>query len=734
MREMQKIHPLRAKREAQNLTREQLAQEMIERGLGLGPATIKRAEHGKSIGPDSRRRLCEFFGCSSEELGFMSFEDSAGQNEGEEVKRNITQPATYNALAQYVQQQRFRLFQAMAPGATALRVGEIIGQDNLFIPPPWKLLHSATPSQNLTSYLIEALLQKRRILLLGEAGQGKTTILKLVFTRLADCFLEDSSSPIPIYIPLREHSSFAESAIDILWMHMGEEFPLPYEEFVSLLRNNQIAFLFDGFDEMRGEITQHSINERAACKIFRYPSVLSCRKSFFDFYLSMSPLQDVYSENVELQPLQALSDPVAHYIAAFCQRQHWSVQAGSAAPSRIIEAIRLSPELQDLAQRPLLLLMILEIFASAGNLDEKQWSITKLYRRYSERWLKHEASKPDSVLKWNEKVAILQEAAWFTYQGTSGFPSSLSEHVTFTHEELQRFVKSIIAQYGGVSPAQLFDDLCFRTLLTASEGASYAFIHKSFQEYFVARYVFECMRGKPDGQVLETIEEALAASLPFDIATFLKKMLKESASYEKDLIVTNLITVYQRNQRQEKRPTTIRQQASYFLTNLATEQAVRFLEEVYREEPNKWVQRGIMVGLALYAAQAEMLERYLRIVQQDREAAAINVGYHLIYYGDYAGDLDSLDPFRQTITSSEKTVAALFRHLENEHYKDGWALNLLTLSALLELQGVSILQTQAWYLPFLQAFLGRDDHRGAILLTEIERLQQLIEGASLGKH
>ncbi len=733
MREMQKIHPLRVIREAHNLTREQLAQEMIARGIGIGAATIKRAERGESIGPDSRRRLCEFFGCSSKELGFILSEDPARQNEGEEVKSNITQPATYDALAQYVQQQRLRLFQAMAPGATALRVGEIIGHGNLFIPPPWKPLHGSTASQNLIDYLIEALLQNQRVLLLGDAGQGKTTTLKLVFTRLADCFLSDSSSPLPVYIPLREYASFSENALDILWEHVREEFPLSYEVFTSLVRNKRVVFLFDGFDEIPGEVTQRSINERGACNIFRYPSLLSCRKSFFDFYLSMSPLQEVYPEQVELQPLQALSDPVTHYIAAFCQRQLLAAQAGSVTPSRIIDAIRVSPELQDLAQRPLLLLMILEIFASAGNLDDKQWSITKLYRRYSERWLKHEASKPDSVLKWNEKVEVLQEVAWFTYRGNRGFPSSLSEHTTFTYEELQIFVKSIVARYSGMSSAQLLDDLCFRTLLSASEGTSYAFIHKSFQEYFIARYVFECMRMKPDAQVLETIEQALAASLPFDIATFLKKMLKESTPYEKDVIVASLITVYQRNRKKEKQPTTIRQQASYFLTNLATERAVCFLEEVYLEEPNKWVQRGIMVGLALYAGRAEMLERYLRIVQQDREAAAINVGYHLIYYGDYAGDLDSLDPFEQTITCSEKTVAALIRHLENERYRDGWALNLLTLSALLELQGASILQTQTWYLPFLQAFLGRNDHQGEVLLAEKERLQQLIEGASIGK-
>ena len=382
---MQKIHPLRAIREAHNLTREQLAQE-----IGVGSATIKRAERGESISLESRRRLCTRFERTSEELGLVYSNDPTKQSNGEGAKRNTMQSATYDALAQYIQQQRLRLFQSMAPGATALRVGEIIEHGSLFIPPPWKLLQGSTASQNLTDYLMESLRQKQRILLLGDAGQGKTTILKLVFTRLADCFLEDPSSPLPIYVPLREHASFSEGALDILWMHVGEEFPLPYEEFASLVRNNQIAFLFDGFDEMRGEITQRSINERAACKIFRYPSVLSCRKSFFDFYLTMSPLQELYPQQVELQPL-AFNDPVTHYIAAFCQWQQHAGRMHTASSEKIINTIQMSPELQDLAQRPLLLMMILDVLTDSKEILDGQWSITKLYKKYSERWLKHDA-------------------------------------------------------------------------------------------------------------------------------------------------------------------------------------------------------------------------------------------------------------------------------------------------------------------------------------------------------
>lgn len=62
--DIQAMHPLRAMREARNVTRERLAEE-----AGMGAAAIKRAEGGESINLESRRRLCAFFGCSAEGLG-----------------------------------------------------------------------------------------------------------------------------------------------------------------------------------------------------------------------------------------------------------------------------------------------------------------------------------------------------------------------------------------------------------------------------------------------------------------------------------------------------------------------------------------------------------------------------------------------------------------------------------------------------------------------------------------
>jgi transcriptional regulator with XRE-family HTH domain len=58
------LHPLRAAREARNLTQEGLAA-----ATGLSPETIRRAERGRPIGLHSRGRLCAFFQRSPQELG-----------------------------------------------------------------------------------------------------------------------------------------------------------------------------------------------------------------------------------------------------------------------------------------------------------------------------------------------------------------------------------------------------------------------------------------------------------------------------------------------------------------------------------------------------------------------------------------------------------------------------------------------------------------------------------------
>ncbi len=65
-------HPLRMARERHNLTQQRLAD--ITR---VGARTIWGAEHNEPISAESRRRLCEYFGLTAEELGLLAEEGNS---------------------------------------------------------------------------------------------------------------------------------------------------------------------------------------------------------------------------------------------------------------------------------------------------------------------------------------------------------------------------------------------------------------------------------------------------------------------------------------------------------------------------------------------------------------------------------------------------------------------------------------------------------------------------------
>lgn len=638
----------------------------------------------------------------------------------------------YFALATYLEQQRTHLLDALAPGSTNLHVKDIVGNGGLFIRPAWKISGSNTPSTDLVEHLIDALTRGQRVLILGEAGQGKTILLKQIFTRMVDRFLDEPQhkTPIPLYIPLREFPSLTGNPFELAWSYFHEEFPLPFEEFTSLVRNNRIAFLLDGFDEIRGELTQRSINERASSRLFMFSAVLTCRKNFYEFYLSLSTLQEQYPQKIELQPLE-LTNPVRQYIAAFCHKRERIASGTATTPEKIVDIIQANQELRDLAQRPLLLVMMLDIFTDTQETDEEEWGKAKLYRKYTEKWLKNEASKPDSVLRWNEKAALMQELAWSIYLAKTSLPSRYGsyQNVTFTQSDLSLLLERFATQYRHIPFIQLMDDICFRSFLIANDGDTYYFIHKSFQEYYVAKYIFESLRNRE--RSLNAVAEVFREFLPVEIGGFLKNMLqaRDFSRYDRDLVIDILTQIYQQNSLNDTPSVTIRQNASAYLAFLGTPKAIQFLEQMYEKESNKWVQRGMMVGLALFCGRSDILDRYIDMILNDPEAASINIGYHLVYYGDQPLEEGYYDRGGE---KCDGTVRSIFRRLRSEHYRIGWVLDLLTLRTLLCQRGLTILSSNDQYISFLEEFLDRNHlKQGKVFHQEKQRLQEIIKGGIL---
>ena len=309
-------------------------------------------------------------------------------------------------------------------------------------------------------------------------------------------------------------------------------------------------------------------------------------------------------------------------------------------------------------------------------------------------------------------------------------PYHPTQSVTFTYQSIEPTIKHFTNQYSPITRSQIIDDLCFRTLLIISEGESYYFIHKSFQDYFAARHIFSNLKSKEkDDIVIKNIEKVLEILIPFDIGIFLKHFLEEKDTFisDKTLVANNLIKVYHYFIGNDFHSVIIRQQSSHYLTLLKSNDAVQFLIQAYQAEPNKVVQRGIMVGLSLYHNRSDVLEQYINLIRTDPEVASINIGYHLVYYGDQMQELGFYD---QSEDRCDKTVKALFRHLKDERYRNGWSLDLLTLSTLLETRGDTVLSSKSWEPAFINELLSRDHRITDIIFNqELMRLKQILKGA-----
>jgi HEAT repeat protein len=102
--------------------------------------------------------------------------------------------------------------------------------------------------------------QYPRLVLLGEGGVGKSTVMRYVAQSVAEACLRKPSTVLPLLIPLSEYEDKRQRAEDFLKEHFrriaGSASPLlPY--FEDYLRRGRFLVLLDGLDQMPGRSFEH---------------------------------------------------------------------------------------------------------------------------------------------------------------------------------------------------------------------------------------------------------------------------------------------------------------------------------------------------------------------------------------------------------------------------------------------------------------------------------------------
>ncbi|MEU1238372.1 NACHT domain-containing protein [Micromonospora aurantiaca] len=342
-----------------------------------------------------------------------------------------------------------------------------------------------------TQIRINQLLSRRkRILLRGEAGGGKTTLLQWIAVRAAlrdfPRSLPEWNRLVPFFIPLRRYVGrplpSPDEFVDEVGRHMREEMPIGWAN--SLLSRGNAVVLVDGVDELPDR-QRASAREWLENLVTLYPGsyfVITSRPgAATSDWLEKSDFQ-----SYELQPM------TQHDVRQFVRHWHEAIRSSEPDASEkvkirqyedlLAEQIRNHRHLRLLAETPLLCALICALHLDRrGQLPLSRLELYDvaldmlLERRDAERRLATEVN-----LSRTDKLLILQDISWWFM--LNGWSDAQRNQVI---ERIDAKLQHMPQVYRGAQA--VFQHLLERSgILREPLVGRVDFVHRTFQEYLAA--------------------------------------------------------------------------------------------------------------------------------------------------------------------------------------------------------------------------------------------------------
>ncbi|RYE58661.1 MAG: NACHT domain-containing protein [Sphingobacteriales bacterium] len=413
----------------------------------------------------------------------------------------------------------------------------------------------------LTDWLAQP--QEKLMTVFGDFGSGKTTILNRIKYVFAKSYIQGSTNVKPFLINLKDF--YKHDTLDKLLVYSALR---EFEKEVSLeliyrqIETGQIILLLDGFDEMAQQVDTdiRMRNFLHLAPLLSRRAIITCRPSYF---VSKTEYIDYSERSSERSAFRESSDNGNYKRANMEQRElvnrlavYLSQEFTNPKPLktlelldfRIIEIETLSKksidnyleiydrefkrtlghnwitvkkhllqiyDISDLMTRPMLLKMIVKTLVSGSlALKGKNSNIgpSALYDTYTSLYLDIDYNKGKSrqLFTVDQRRMLAMSVALLMYKQRS---------LEVSYKNLLDFVKShadlrtVLGNFSDISFEQIVSDMQICTFLVASESGNFRFAHKSFMEFFVARFLKQRL-------IDATIPDELFTMLPKEILYF----------------------------------------------------------------------------------------------------------------------------------------------------------------------------------------------------------------------
>lgn len=311
----------------------------------------------------------------------------------------------------------------------------------------------------------------KKNVVVGTAGSGKSVLLRKLFLD----FVESDRKIAPVLVELRLIGSLGDDTSIFDYVHnmiSGLDRGFTKDQFAFLMKKGKIALLLDGFDEL--EFGKRSFYEREVIDFsIKYPDliiVLTSRPD--DFFISWSDFS-IYRV-LPLNQKQA-SDLIS------------KIDYDAIVKSKFLKDLNDSLYVKhvEFLSNPLLLTMMLLTYEQLAEIPEK---IHIFYEQaFDTLFHKHDAlkalykRKSYTGLPVDDFKTIFSAFCLLTYSDRS---------IMFSDTDITKYItKAIELEDFQINPDDFLSDLIESVCILQKDGVSYTFAHRSFQEYFSARFI-----------------------------------------------------------------------------------------------------------------------------------------------------------------------------------------------------------------------------------------------------
>lgn len=565
----------------------------------------------------------------------------------------------------------------------------------------------------------------KRILIRGDIGSGKSTVLFMNYFAHFEEYLNKRETVIPLFLSMRRLQpdyNLDQYFADNFHKHFQKEiYPLFNHSLVSF------ALYVDGIDEMSIP-SNHLKLEIFSNSLLEGHIFVTCRSPFYDAYLQDTDF--LKGIDLDLQVSRWSKGLIKEYIDLIFSNEA-AISDGiisddlQAIPRENIQSIKKSlinwcqTNFVDWLQSPLMISIVCfsEIstyaqprWGSVNNMREGTRDEYSLMYNYIRQYILRELIRIDERQAYGEKMVnqilnAIKQKGWEIYLSRLSSEDHMPKNDAPNDPIISEIVDSFFA-------------------ITSYEGEFFYNTHEYFIDVAVAMYILDCMKQ------LTIHTDFLDFMLSANINKLILQRVNKSDFAERTRISENLFAEYHRVLFSNPQNVIRRTHIVYYLGRINLSKNKEKLKEILHSlEKEVEILLSICFGLIKLGDLEEENHLY-SMVENNQEWDETNRGYHLLYYKDVQ---NREVPFRDDGTSDwSKTFYALKKHICYDNQYDNLArIDLQIMKKFCLSRSRSIEITEADINEMDQKILRkwqRNDLLGKRVLDEWRILKPLLKG------